>query len=326
MKRSIALLVPALAIAIAACSSAASPSAAPTTAPTATPAPSIAPSTAPSASAAMTKAFLLNTASYMTGENAGGNLPGDRQGWGLVDLSRAFDDTPRVLVDQGQLFTESGQTFEIQGSLADRSRPLRVTLAWSDAPGSLAGPSIVNDLDLEITVGGQTVYRGNNFAGALSVQGGTVDRVNNVESIYLPPDAIPQGAAGNFSIRVRAANIAGDGVPGNATPFDQDFALVVYNVGAVADPPPPPPPTKVPVITGATYRKKTITITGRDFTSAAQVEVNGRLISQEFSFDSSSNALSLRLKRGKLNLSDVGDTQIVLIENGQRSQPFLASL
>ena len=57
MKRSIALLVPALAIAIAACSSAASPSAAPTTAPTATPAPTTAaaPSTAPSASAAMTK-------------------------------------------------------------------------------------------------------------------------------------------------------------------------------------------------------------------------------------------------------------------------------
>ena len=56
MKRSIALLVPALAIAIAACSSATSPSAAPTTAPTATPAPTAAaPSTAPSASAAMTK-------------------------------------------------------------------------------------------------------------------------------------------------------------------------------------------------------------------------------------------------------------------------------
>ena len=57
MKRSIALLVPALAIAIAACSSAASPSSAPATAPTATPPPTTAaaPSTAPSASAAMTK-------------------------------------------------------------------------------------------------------------------------------------------------------------------------------------------------------------------------------------------------------------------------------
>src|SRR3954454_13531880 len=49
MKRSIALLAPALAIAFAPCSSAAAPTAAPTTAPT------TAPSTAPSASAAMAK-------------------------------------------------------------------------------------------------------------------------------------------------------------------------------------------------------------------------------------------------------------------------------
>ncbi len=62
MKRSIALLVPALAIAIAACSSAASPSAVPTAASTPSPAaatdaaPSMAPSMAPSTSpAAMTK-------------------------------------------------------------------------------------------------------------------------------------------------------------------------------------------------------------------------------------------------------------------------------
>jgi uncharacterized surface protein with fasciclin (FAS1) repeats len=63
MKRSIALLVPALAIAIAACSSAASPSAAPTTAPTATPAPTAAaPSTAPSASAAAMAKDIVETA------------------------------------------------------------------------------------------------------------------------------------------------------------------------------------------------------------------------------------------------------------------------
>jgi uncharacterized surface protein with fasciclin (FAS1) repeats len=62
MKRSIALLVPALAIAIAACSTAAAPSAAPTTVPTATPAPAAAsPSIAPSASAAATEAGSFKT-------------------------------------------------------------------------------------------------------------------------------------------------------------------------------------------------------------------------------------------------------------------------
>ena len=65
MKRSIALLVPALAIAIAACSAAASPSAAPSTAPTATAAPTAAatPSAAPSASAAAMAKDIVQTAS-----------------------------------------------------------------------------------------------------------------------------------------------------------------------------------------------------------------------------------------------------------------------
>ena len=63
MKRTIALLVPALAVAIAACSSAASPSAAPTTVPAATPAPTTAaPSTAPSASAAAMTKDIVETA------------------------------------------------------------------------------------------------------------------------------------------------------------------------------------------------------------------------------------------------------------------------
>jgi uncharacterized surface protein with fasciclin (FAS1) repeats len=64
MKRSIALLVPALAIAIAACSSAASPSAAPTTAPAATPASTAAasPSIAPSAAAAAMAKDIVETA------------------------------------------------------------------------------------------------------------------------------------------------------------------------------------------------------------------------------------------------------------------------
>ena len=64
MKRSIALLVPALAIAIAACSTASSPSAAPTAAPTSSPAatPAASPSDAPSASAAAMAKDIVQTA------------------------------------------------------------------------------------------------------------------------------------------------------------------------------------------------------------------------------------------------------------------------
>ena len=64
MKRSIALLVPALAIAIAACSTASSPSAAPTSAPTSSPAatPAASPTDAPSASAAAMTKDIVQTA------------------------------------------------------------------------------------------------------------------------------------------------------------------------------------------------------------------------------------------------------------------------
>jgi subtilase family protein len=272
-------------------------------------------------SPAMIKACLIASASYMNGENAGGNLPGERQGWGLADLSRAFDGAKRELIDQTNLFTQSGQTFQIQGSIADRSAPLRVTLAWTDAPGALIGPAIVNDLDLELTVGGATVYLGNVFAGANSIAGGEPDHLNNVESIFLPPNLIPAGMEGNFTITVRATNIAGDGVPGNEAILDQDFAIVVYNV-APALQGPPPPPKKIPVITGVTYVKKTITISGRDFTAAARVEVNGRVIEKPFEFNPATNSLGLKLKPFKLNLVE-GANQIVLIENGERSQPFV---
>jgi subtilisin family serine protease len=158
-------------------------------------------------SPAMSRAFLTNAASYLTGDNASGNLPSERQGWGLVSLARAFDSTRRILVDQTRTFNDSGQTFEIRGSLADRTRPIRVTLAWTDAPGMLAGPALLNDLDLELKVGDTTVYRGNHFSGQFSVAGGEPDRINNIESIYLPADSIPAGSQGNITLTVRAANI-----------------------------------------------------------------------------------------------------------------------
>ena len=276
-------------------------------------------------SPAMTKAFLINSATYMTGANAGGSLPGERQGYGLVNLTRATDATPRKYVDQAVRFTESGQSYEIAGSLADRSQPLRVTLCWTDAVGALVGPALINDLDLEVRIGDSVIFRGNHFDGAVSVAGGDADRANNVESVIIPAGAIPEGAAGNFRIVVRAANIAGDGVPGNDGMLDQDFALVVANVAApiAVD---PPPPKKVPVITAATFVKKTITITGHDFTAAAKVEINGKLIDQPFAFDAATNSFSLRLKAKKLNLSGDTDNKIVLIENGERSQPFTLRL
>lgn len=188
----------------------------------------------PPPSPAMTKAVLMNTARYLNGVSSGGDLWSATQGMGGVNLTGAVGlfATPTILNDQraADTFTATGQTRVITGNIADTAKPFRVTLAWTDAPGSTTGNAYVNDLNLEVTVGGQT-YRGNVFSGQSSAPGGVADPRNNVESIF-----IPAGVAGAYVLRVVAANIAGNGVPGNGAALDQDFALIVNNGIEVTQP------------------------------------------------------------------------------------------
>lgn len=174
-------------------------------------------------SPAMVKAYLINAARYLNGTGANDHLPSNSQGFGEVFLGRALDGAARILEDQTHVFTATNELYQMSGVVADPDLPLRVTLAWSDAPGPTMAAAYVNNLDLEVEVGGQT-YKGNVFAGQYSAPGGAADSRNNVESVYLPA-----GQDGALTVRVRAANLAGDGLPGNGDPTDQDFALVVYN-------------------------------------------------------------------------------------------------
>jgi len=175
-------------------------------------------------SPAMVKAYLMNSATYMTGVGANDTLPSNNQGMGRMNLGRAFDGVQRILVDQTQVLGATGNTYQVTGTIANSTLPLRVTLAWTDAPGPTTGAPWVNNLDLEVTVNG-TLYKGNVFSGANSIAGGTADSKNNVESVVLPATGSPS----SFVVTVKATNIAGDGVPGNADTTDQDFALVIYN-------------------------------------------------------------------------------------------------
>ncbi len=175
-------------------------------------------------SPAMTKAFLINSARYLNGAGANDTLWSAAQGMGELNLGVAFDGAARILSDQEPTnkFTATGQTRTFTGTIADSSKPFRVTLAWTDAPGSTSGNAFNNDLDLVVTVGG-TTYKGNVFSGAFSTTGGAADNKNNVESVFLPA-----GASGTFSVTVSAANIVSDGVPNESPGLDQDFALVIY--------------------------------------------------------------------------------------------------
>ena len=181
-------------------------------------------------SPAMTKAFLMNSGRYLTGVGANDSLYSNNQGMGEANLGMAFDGVSRILRDQitGEKFTATGQTRTYAGAIVDNTKPFRVTLAWTDAPGNTSGNAYNNNLDLTVTVGGNT-YKGNFFSGAFSTTGGAADAKNNVESVFLPA-----GTGGNFQVTVTAANINSDGVPNEAPSLDQDYALVIYNATAAA--------------------------------------------------------------------------------------------
>ncbi|MEQ1894270.1 MAG: PKD domain-containing protein, partial [Planctomycetota bacterium] len=179
---------------------------------------------------AMQKAILAGTAEYMTGVGANDTLWSNGQGFGRMYLERAFDGVARQLFDQATVLASSGQSFATSGNVSDGTRPLRIALAWTDAPGPTSGAPFVNNLDLTVVVNG-TTYRGNVFSGASSTSGGSADTRNNLECVFLPA-----GTTGAVSITVGATSIGGDGVPGNGDSTDQDFALFAYNVTNVPPP------------------------------------------------------------------------------------------
>jgi hypothetical protein len=188
----------------------------------------------PAPSPAMTKAYLMNSTTWMRGTGANDTLPSNTQGMGRMNLERAFDTVPRFVTDQDISFDNSGETHVATGTIADSAEPFRVTLAWTDAPGSTVGNAWINDLDLEVTIDdgtGPVLYRGNNFNNNQSQSGGAADSRNNMESVWLPA-----GTTGTFTITVRASNIAGDGVPNAGDGTDQDFALLIYNAQAGVTP------------------------------------------------------------------------------------------
>ena len=143
-----------------------------------------------------------------------------------MNVGAALDATQREYLDQAAATTldANGQSVLRSYQVADTAKPVRVTLAWTDPPpATVTGNAFVNDLDLEVSVGGR-IYRGNWLAGGLSVPGGQADFRNNVENVVLPAST-----GGRMSVKVIAKTLGGDGVPGNGKPLDQDFALVVSN-------------------------------------------------------------------------------------------------
>lgn len=178
-------------------------------------------------SPALMKAWLMAHPSYLSGVDANDDLPSQTQGFGMPNLRDMFGTTPKVVLDQSDLITASGETRSYVWGVADPSRPVRIALAYTDAPGALGTSPQVNDLDLAVTMGGST-YLGNQFDHQWSVTGGTPDDRNNYEAVFLPA-----GQSGEVTVTVTGRNIAGDATNGGAGP-NQDYALVCSNCRIVS--------------------------------------------------------------------------------------------
>ncbi len=164
-------------------------------------------------SAALIKATLINGAvdiypgQYGTGatQEIPTTRPTNVAGWGRVDIQNSiFPTAPRAMnyVDQTSGLSTSAShvyNYQITGSV----QPFRVTLAWTDYPGTpAANGALVNDLDLTISGPGGTTYYPNNARNSNGSPSATHDRVNNAQGID-----IASPATGMYTVTVRGYNV-----------------------------------------------------------------------------------------------------------------------
>jgi hypothetical protein len=156
-------------------------------------------------SGALLKALLLNSTIDMTGTPG---RPGDREGWGLIRLDSVLGPPGRprnvsVWDTRNADGLGRGEVRSHRLSVVAGTRTLKVTLVWTDAPGSPGSVlATVNHLDLElVSPDGARAFCGE-------------DKVNNVAMAL-----VTAPAPGEWTIRV-AATAVNVGNPG------QGYALV----------------------------------------------------------------------------------------------------
>ncbi len=140
--------------------------------------------------------------------------PSNRTGWGRIVTADALytgGRSRKLWVYQNVDGFDEGEE-EIFQITAETGGELKIVLVWSDQPGPVTGtgPKIKNDLDLEVEGPDAAVYLGNVFSGGESVTGGSADRLNTSEIVWL---RTPQ--AGTYTITVSFYS----SVQGYAQPF-----------------------------------------------------------------------------------------------------------
>ncbi len=192
-------------------------------------------------SPAMTKAMLINSALDIQGgkHKVAQNVytiphipSAADQGWGKVDLARAFPSQGNYFdLDQTWLFPSSGTNTYLRNlTILDANKPVRITVVWTDKEAAInASVALVNDLNLVVASPGWTAFFvGNSFDSSTgrshvypSGQPLPYNHRDNVEEVVFQPADVGWSA---FNVQIWAQTIAYPSVPGG-----QDFALFVDN-------------------------------------------------------------------------------------------------
>lgn len=195
---------------------------------------------------AMTKAVLVGTAASVQGGTdwfAGYGLgwePSNPQGWGRLNLARLLSDsTPKQYRDEDHCqnncpqpvrrFTSTGSYQNITFSVADPSKPIIVTMAYTDAPSDAGTSGLrVNGVDMYV-LQGSSVYCDGQFGAQYTTRSSGCwlpDMTNNVKRIQIAPYSF----TGSFTVQFVANGINQPAVPGRDSGApNQDWALFVYN-------------------------------------------------------------------------------------------------
>lgn len=166
-----------------------------------------------------------------TADEAGNTGPDYKFGWGLLNTAKAvqlISDSSTSLIQERTL--TSGTTFS-QGITTDGAKPIRITICWTDRPGTPVSASLdpsnrmlVNDLDIRLTrtndnVVFQPYILDPANPNAVATTGDNIR--DNVEQIYL---AAPQ--AGSYLLTVSHK--------GTLTGGSQAYSLIIS--GQIAQP------------------------------------------------------------------------------------------
>lgn len=173
-------------------------------------------------SGALIKALLVNGAVAIQGQFPGEIPAGPNtvSGFGRIDVAQSvapeplhralFADEPDHAVSTGEM-----RLFQVEG--ADPAMPLKVTLAWTDAPAVVGSGGLVNGLYLQVVAPDGSVLDGDTTAFPAAT--------NNVQQVL-----VDTPVAGTYTIRVRGVSVLqqAPGAGSGANPR-QDFAVAVSN-------------------------------------------------------------------------------------------------